>query len=426
LKGFNPGGQCYGYRNVPVEDLSRRGEYGRPSIIGVRQEINDEEASVIRRMFDLYAEGYSLAKIAKTFNSEAIPPPMSRRGFTPAWSPTGIREMLRNEKYIGRVIWNRSHKVRNPETGLKQDKPRPREEWVIVENPSLRIVSDEQWQRVQEQIRRANEKHGPKRLGGLGRTKQSQEYLFSGLLKCGVCGRHIVIVAGTGRYASYGCPAHRYKGICPNSVKINHLVLEQQLIQRLISEFLRPNSLECAVLHFQERLQKDFRAARDASTQAEAERPKLKAEVRRLEVEARNLANAIAAHGHHQSPTLLSRLSLVENRMDAIRRQLDVPQFQPPVIPIEEIRRFVLVSAQELEASLVGDPVTAKLALRNHMNPLILTPRETTDGPVFDVKGEMDLFSGLSEVMLMAAPQGFEPRYADPESDANSPRCDSQ
>ena len=30
LAGYNPGGGCYGYKNVPDEDLTQRGEYGRP------------------------------------------------------------------------------------------------------------------------------------------------------------------------------------------------------------------------------------------------------------------------------------------------------------------------------------------------------------------------------------------------------------
>src|SRR5881409_3790681 len=34
-----------------------------------------------------------------------------------AWCPSGVREMLRNEKYRGVDLWNRTHKLRNPEGG---------------------------------------------------------------------------------------------------------------------------------------------------------------------------------------------------------------------------------------------------------------------------------------------------------------------
>ncbi len=65
----------------------------------------------------------------------------------------------------------------------------PKSEWIRSERPEWRIVSDELWDRAQEQ--RALKKHfGIRKIGGLERTKRSQQYIFSGLLYCGVCGGH--------------------------------------------------------------------------------------------------------------------------------------------------------------------------------------------------------------------------------------------
>jgi site-specific DNA recombinase len=80
LKGLVPGGRCYGYRNIPLEDYSRHGDYGRPAVLGVRQEILEEEARVLRRIFDMRIEAKSLAKISKMFNSEMVPAPRPYRG----------------------------------------------------------------------------------------------------------------------------------------------------------------------------------------------------------------------------------------------------------------------------------------------------------------------------------------------------------
>ena len=55
LKGLIPGGRCYGYVNVPIEDPSRQGKYGRPAVSGVRLEIHQEQARVVRRIFEMYA-----------------------------------------------------------------------------------------------------------------------------------------------------------------------------------------------------------------------------------------------------------------------------------------------------------------------------------------------------------------------------------
>jgi len=309
MKGFIPGGRCYGYRNVPVEDPSRSGLYGRPAIIGVRQEINEVEAEVVRRMFELYASGeYSLARIARTFSAEHIPPPKPRKGVTPGWTHNGIRDMLRNERYIGRVIWNRSYKIKNPETGIKQDKPRPKEEWLYVDNPSLRIVSDELWLRTQDHIKRIEEKYGWRRLGGSTRAKHAESYIFSGLLKCGVCGRHLVILAGSGRNAAYGWPGDKNKGVCPNSLTIRDLRLEAQLFKGLIGQLLRPEMLEYAITSFHQQLKDAVIRTEQENRRAASEIPKLKLELRRLETEAGNLADAIQAMGHRGSPSLLSHL----------------------------------------------------------------------------------------------------------------------
>jgi len=66
LRGLHAGGRCYGYRNVPVEGG------------GVRLEVEAKEAEVVRRLFEMSANGMSLKKIAHALNAEKIPPPRPR------------------------------------------------------------------------------------------------------------------------------------------------------------------------------------------------------------------------------------------------------------------------------------------------------------------------------------------------------------
>lgn len=54
LQGFHTGGRCFGYRSVPIEDLTRTGSYGRPQIVGVKLEVHPEQAAIVRRIFADY------------------------------------------------------------------------------------------------------------------------------------------------------------------------------------------------------------------------------------------------------------------------------------------------------------------------------------------------------------------------------------
>jgi len=120
LRGFHTGGRCYGYRNVKAEG-------------GVRLEVAEEEAIVIRRIFEMAANGFSLKRIAKIVNSEGIPPPRPRADrLRPTWCPTAIHAMLRRELYVGRLIWNRSRFVKTPGTNKRVRRARPRHEWKVL------------------------------------------------------------------------------------------------------------------------------------------------------------------------------------------------------------------------------------------------------------------------------------------------------
>jgi hypothetical protein len=102
LKGLQPGGKCFGYRNVPIEDPTRTAKYGRAAVSGVRLAIDQVQAGVVRRVFEMYAKGKSLSVIAKTLNAEGVPAPQgTRRQAESGWFPSAIREMLRNERYRG-------------------------------------------------------------------------------------------------------------------------------------------------------------------------------------------------------------------------------------------------------------------------------------------------------------------------------------
>jgi len=188
---------------------------------------------------------------------------------------------------------------------------------------------------------------GSARLGGLGRTDRKNTYIFSGLLVCASCGYRIVIVGGTGKDARYGCPNHRYKGVCTNAVNIYYQRLERQLIGAIVSGMLGRNMLEHAVEQFHKQLRQDAERLIESRKKTRSEAPRLKAELRKLDIEAKNLGSAIATYGIHRSPTLLSQLELVENRMEAITVSFES---RTGICPYAPLRRFGSMLSKRLRA----------------------------------------------------------------------------
>jgi DNA invertase Pin-like site-specific DNA recombinase len=189
LKGYTAGSRCYGYRNVNIEDADRKGEHGRPFVIGVRQEIIREEAEVVVRIMEMRATGTSFGRIARTLNLEKVTSPRrTNKAGIRAWFASTIKEITKNELYRGLRVWNRTQNVFNQAEGKKTARKRPQAEWVLVDVPELRIISDELWEKVQGVNRRGRDKYYVTRLGGMNRTGASRKYLFSGVMICGICG----------------------------------------------------------------------------------------------------------------------------------------------------------------------------------------------------------------------------------------------
>jgi hypothetical protein len=105
-----------------------------------------DQAKIVREIFEQYADGVSCRTIAAKLNARGVPSPGStwkrteRR--TAGWMGSGVRGMLQNERYRGRVIWNSSEWRKGPDSGRRKRVERPKAEWIVHQDESLRIVDD--------------------------------------------------------------------------------------------------------------------------------------------------------------------------------------------------------------------------------------------------------------------------------------------
>jgi DNA invertase Pin-like site-specific DNA recombinase len=376
-KGFIAGGRCYGYRNRPVEDTTRRGDYGRPFVVEVVAEVVPEEADVIRRIFRSYASGLSLDKVAKLLRADGIPAPRPpRRNSVRAWCSDSIAHILGNERYIGVYVWNKTKSDRD-ENGKIVTRPRPQDEWVRCEIPDWRIVSDELWKSVQAE-RQLKKRFGNPKNGGLGRTKRSHTYLFSGLMFCGACGGPVNVVDGTTDAAKvlYGCSRHRYKDACSNDVRIRRDRLEEQLLSWLTGDLPNGSLLEEVVTSIQEKVQEQVAALLSAARKHAVNAPELRKELAQLKEETRNISDVIAEMGLNSSTTLRARLQAAEARIGEIENQL-TQVAQPATtlpFPCNELRGYLLGRLRDLPSVLASSPLLTKQALRKLIRKITVSP----------------------------------------------------
>lgn len=131
--------------------------------------INPYEAEQVQKIFDWYLNGASLNSITERLHQEGY---TNRYGSYSSW--TGIRYILENETYLGRIHFGD----------------------VLVENAHEPIVTLEQFQAVQA-IR-------AKRREQFGTASFQSKYLLTGMIFCGHCGGRYYL-RNSGKYRYYSC-----------------------------------------------------------------------------------------------------------------------------------------------------------------------------------------------------------------------------
>lgn len=146
---------------------------GRPfygyKLIGDKHEISEDEAKVVRMLFEWLAKDeLALCACQRRLNKFNIASPAGKK----LWTRATIYRVVTNEAYTGDWCYNK-----RCETGGKHH-IRAKEEWVHIAIPP--IVSKDLFLQAQAQLEK-------NRAFAMRNTKR--EYLLSGLLVCGKCGR---------------------------------------------------------------------------------------------------------------------------------------------------------------------------------------------------------------------------------------------
>lgn len=248
------GGKCYGYRGNAVYE---------------------PEATVVREVFERYVDGASCKTIAAELNVRGVASPGAAWNRTMrrcrGWMASGIREMVRNERYTGLIRWNTSEWRKDPDTGRRLRYERPRSEWHEYRSEELRIVPEHLFSRAQE--RTLSTADNSERLKCGGKSK----YLLSGLLRCGVCGSHYILSSNN----AYSCSGY-LGGDCSNGERIRRDCIERAILDPIRHELLSPERVARMTVEIQKLLAARARKAKQKANAAPAELKALDVRIARL------------------------------------------------------------------------------------------------------------------------------------------------
>lgn len=375
LAGYSAGGLPYGYHSITD---------GK----GHKRVVVEDEARWIRYAFERYAAGASSRTIAAELNENGAPSPRGK-----AWKHSALYPdakgvgILGNPIYNGRQVWNRTVWVKDPATGRRRRVMRPRDEWVITDAPELKIIDDNLWRACEARARAKRSESAEKRREGRAPGGGREKYLFSGLLRYGVCGGAFVIVDRN----NYGCAAHKDGGACAcsNSLKVRRSTVENVLLAGVKEALLNEDGFR----RFESECREIIKSMRPDPAQVK----------RRREQARRERDNIVAAiKAGIITPTMKSELEAAEDRIQEADDELRaIARFEPAqMLPrAREIYRDLVTRLDSVE-----DVAVAREALRELIGDVTLTPENGA------LTAEVQS-AGLADALQMAlvAGEGFEP-----------------
>jgi site-specific DNA recombinase len=234
--------------------------------------------------------------------------------------------------------------------------------------------------------------------------------LFSAVMTCGICGgKYAVIIGGHPSKVRYGCKNHRFRNACSNKVTILRNRLEQQLIAAISNNLLDPRLEQQRIRGFSDQLKATIELEAKLAAEAATSGPQLTAERADLEKQALRLADAIAQYGH--SSVLLAQLSKVESRMAEIDRLVIAkPAPKPSSFTDEQIAAFLRRESRDFCDALAGDPEFARQEIQKRIKNLVLTPKQTPEGWVLEVTGDVALLR-RGDVLMESPVDGTSQQY---------------
>lgn len=318
--------------------------------------IREDEAEVIRYVYQKVLEGVPLRRIAIMLE-EKYPPP---KRFT-HWEPKMIELIVKRSLYKGEFIAHRSMEVKIPATSnprsltestgrtVTRKIQRPRDEWIIVPVPA--IVDSEDWEKANQIVAK-----------NLGRREPKTPFLLTGLINCATCGYRYVgeFKKKHGRkkeieylFSNYRCAGRRVRvpavleEIGCNQKQISTRKLDLAVWSVIYDVLLYPDIMI-------EALEKEFASEQNEQTRNQIEY--IKSQIKELKLEDEQLYKAYLADAFDENEYAEHR-SLITSQLQKLQTETDrLTEGLMTIDQFEERKQEILTLCQNaIRSGLVFD-----------------------------------------------------------------------
>ncbi len=372
--GWNAGGKVYGYDNLAILEgsVKKRTEY----------RVNDEQARIVRDIFEMYADGKGLRGVAVELNARKILSPSAGKRGIGLWSPSALHSIIRNERYRGIVVYGRFRKTYKK--GTKVRVQRKAEEVIRIEVPTLRIVPEGLWLRVHDRI--DSHRHRP----WVRAPGPKPKHLLAGLAVCSECGGRIKahrVKHGSDYLKAYVCARWHELSACTNNLKRPIEEIERDLLDEIQRRVMDEHFISVILREARRRLSERAKVAE------EDESPKLTEAVEKLRTEIKNLAEAVAGGGS-SIPALVETMRDRQARLVALEARHATLSMAPRALQAEvrRVEKDILAALGDLRKVFAEQPADWRRFLENFLDgKLTLTPVKTWKGNRYRVDGNATL-----------------------------------
>ena len=263
-------------------------------------EIDDDTAPIVRKIFEMYAEGHTLRGIANCLNDKGYTTSQGRK-----FTTNSFYSILKNEKYIG------IYKCMDVE----------------IKNAIPPIVSEDIFEKVQQKVKM--NKIAP------AHNKGDADFHLTGKVFCGKCGHNMIGDSGTSRNGTthyyYTCLERKKRRGCKKKKSVKKDWIEQLVVDVTTNQVLTDENIKLIA-------KKAFEIS-EKERADQSELISLNSLLKETQTVINNLMKAIEQG--IITETTKSRLLEAEERKKALLVEIAKEEIKKPKITAEQIEFFL-------------------------------------------------------------------------------------